>query len=69
MRFEELGRHLAVASEKEAIALVQADRNFWNVVSIHAPNISRAHLRGAKRVHYGVVVQSVKNVLFAATID
>jgi predicted protein tyrosine phosphatase len=52
MRFEELGRHLAVASEKEAIALVQADRNFWNVVSIHAPNISRVHLRGAKRVHY-----------------
>jgi predicted protein tyrosine phosphatase len=52
MRFEELGRQLAVASEKEAVALVQAQLNFWNVVSIRAPNVSPVHLRGAKRVHY-----------------
>jgi predicted protein tyrosine phosphatase len=52
MLIKSLGRHLAVASAREAQKLVMTDRGFWNVISIREVNALRIDLPGAKRVHY-----------------
>jgi predicted protein tyrosine phosphatase len=60
MWFEEIGRHLTVTSQKEAYELIKADKNFWHVISIHAPNIPRPHFPGAKGV-YHVAFDDIEN--------
>lgn len=51
MWFEDLGRHLAVASFKETLLLLKNDPGFWNIISIRAPHTPAPNLPRAKRVH------------------
>ena len=51
MIIESLGRHFAVASVDEARLMVDRDRGFWNVISIHESCCGPAKLPGAKGVH------------------
>lgn len=53
MYIEQLGRHLYVCSLSETADLLKRDRGFWNIVSIHEPEIPRACFREAKKIHYG----------------
>jgi predicted protein tyrosine phosphatase len=52
MYIAELKRHLYVCSLPEYLELVKRDKDFWNVVSIHEPELPRAPFRGVKKIHY-----------------
>jgi predicted protein tyrosine phosphatase len=52
MYLESLKRQMAVCSFDGAARLVGLDKRYWNVVSIHGPRESKAHLPLANAVHY-----------------
>lgn len=52
MYLEALNRQIAVCSFEGAIRLMVLDKRYWNVVSIHGPRETKAHLPFAKAIHY-----------------
>ncbi|MBI5169771.1 MAG: hypothetical protein HZA61_09810 [Candidatus Eisenbacteria bacterium] len=52
MLVTELGQHLQVASQEEAVALTGMDKRFWNVISIYGTSSPRPLLRFAASVHH-----------------
>lgn len=47
-----LERHVAVCSAEGAARVVQADKSYWNVISIHAPQEEKRDWHLARSVHY-----------------
>ncbi len=52
MYLEALQRQTAVCSFDGAARLLTLDKAYWNVVSIHGPLQTKAHLPFAKAIHY-----------------
>jgi predicted protein tyrosine phosphatase len=52
MLIEPLGQQIAVCSFEEAARLTNADKGFWNVVSIRGSFDPKADLRWAKTIHH-----------------
>lgn len=61
MYIEELKRHLYVCSLPEYLELVKRDVDFWNVISIHEPELPRAPFRAVKKIHYAAF-HDVENI-------